>query len=206
MRKLPEDLLHRVVEALREIGHQSSHPEVARHHPGPTHHLVQIEDLLSLPEAVQKDALGPDFERHGPQGHEMALDPRQFREENPDDLGPCGDLDSQELFHTQHKGQVVRHGGQVIEAVRDREGLLIPLRLHDLLHAGMEIADVRGDFDDHLPIKLKHEPQHSMGRGVLRAHVDRHGLRLGHSETLTRPNGYGLQSAGHWCSLDVLMS
>src|SRR5262249_31998240 len=46
--------------------------------------------------------------------------------------------------------------------------------LADLLGAAVEVAEVRGDFGDDLAVGPQHEPQHPVGAGVLRTHVDEH--------------------------------
>ena len=40
----------------------------------------------------------------------------------------------------------------------------------------MQVADVRCERDDGLAVDLDNKAQHAMGRGMLRTHVDDHGL------------------------------
>jgi len=44
--------------------------------------------------------------------------------------------------------------------------------LEDLFDAAMQVAHDRDAFDDLLALELQHEPEHAVGRRVLRSHVD----------------------------------
>ena len=62
--------------------------------------------------------------------------------------------------------------GDVVDARRVGDGLPPRLRLHVLLEPGVEVADDGADAGDRLAVQVDDEPQHAVGRGVVRAEVD----------------------------------
>ena len=64
---------------------------------------------------------------------------------------------------------VVRHGRQVVGAVGERDDLVVVAVLAELLEAGVQVADVRDTALDRLALELDHQPEHAVGRRVLRA-------------------------------------
>ena len=88
-------------------------------------------------------------------------------------------LKSQQLLYRQAVGEVVGHGTQIVDAVGKRNDLLVELGLAGLLDAGVQIADVGSESDDGFAIDLNDKAQDAMGRRMLRAHVDDHGLVCG---------------------------
>ena len=52
--------------------------------------------------------------------------------------------------------------------------------LGGLLHPGVQVADDRFDPPDDLALEFQVEPEHAVGGGVLRSHVDDHPLVVGH--------------------------
>ncbi len=70
-------------------------------------------------------------------------------------------------------------GAEIVDAVGERDDLLVELGLAGLLDAGVQVADVGGEGDDGLAVDLEHEAQHAVGGGVLRAHVEDHGVLAG---------------------------
>ena len=67
-------------------------------------------------------------------------------------------------------GDDVVHPGHVRRALDVRE------LLAGLLHPGVEVADHRLRAHHRLAVELHHDPQHPVGRRVLRTHVDDHRL------------------------------
>ena len=67
-------------------------------------------------------------------------------------------------------------GRQVVGAVGERDDLVVVPVLAQLLEAGVQVADVRHHPDHGLAVQLHHQPEHPVGRRVLRADVDQHVL------------------------------
>ena len=61
-------------------------------------------------------------------------------------------------------------------AIGDDHALLPAQRLHLLLDARVQVADHRLDAAHLLPVEVDDEPEHAVGRGVVRTEVDREQL------------------------------
>ena len=85
----------------------------------------------------------------------------------------------EQLLDRQAVAEVVGHGAEIVDAVGQRDDLLVELGLAGLLDAGVQVADVGREGDDGFAVDLEHEAQHAVGRRVLRAHVEDHGLVVG---------------------------
>jgi hypothetical protein len=66
----------------------------------------------------------------------------------------------------------------IVDAIRQRDDLLIKLRLARLLDPGVQVADVGGEGDDGFAVDLDDKAENAVRRRVLRTHVDDHGLVL----------------------------
>src|SRR2546422_9367873 len=69
-----------------------------------------------------------------------------------------------------------RHRRQIVGAVGERDDLVVVPVLPQLLETGVEIAEMGHHSNYGLAVELDHEPQHTVGRGVLRPEVDQHAL------------------------------
>ena len=65
------------------------------------------------------------------------------------------------------------HRRDIVEPVEIGHVLQIGARLHQLLGAAMQQADMRIDALDHLAVEFEHEAQHAVRGRMLRAEVDR---------------------------------
>src|SRR4029078_12998553 len=112
-----------------------------------------------------------------PEPNEMRADALQFAKQHADHLSAFGNLESEQLLAGHHVREVVAEWIQIIHAVSDDDPLLILLVLKQLLHSGVEIADIRRGFHNHFTVKHEFETQHAVRRWVLRTHRNRH-LRI----------------------------
>ena len=64
------------------------------------------------------------------------------------------------------------HRRDVVEPVEIRDRLQVGLVLDQLFGAAMEKADMRVDALDDFAVKLQHEAQHAVRRGMLRPEID----------------------------------
>ena len=53
---------------------------------------------------------------------------------------------------------------------------MICFALGSLLDARVQEANIRNSFDDYFTLNGQDEPQYAMGTGMLRSHVDGHGI------------------------------
>ena len=104
----------------------------------------------------------------------MRGDPGQLHHQHADDGGPLGDLvgDAEQLLDAEAVGRLLEHRREVVHAGAERDPLGPGAELHVLLDAGVQVADARAGLGDRLAVELEDEPQHAVGRRVLRAHVD----------------------------------
>jgi len=102
----------------------------------------------------------------------MVEDAGNLQEHNADDGGASGDLKVQQLFH-RHGVTVLRgHHGDVVEAVKVWQRLLVRLVLNELLSAAVKEPNVGVGAINHLAIELEDQPQHAVRRWVLGPKVE----------------------------------
>ena len=113
----------------------------------------------------------------------MGENAADFRIEHADQLAALGHIHAQQLLDGQTESVLLIHRRAIVEPVEVRHVLRIGARLHQLLGAAMQQADMRIDTLHHFTIQLQHQAQHAMGRRMLRTEVDREitdGGLLGH--------------------------
>ena len=91
----------------------------------------------------------------------------------------CGNFQGEQLFDGQAVAEVVGQRIEIVDAVGERDDLLIELGFAGFLDAGMQIADLGTDADDDFAVELDDQAQHAMRGRVLRAHVQDHGRSCG---------------------------
>jgi hypothetical protein len=103
-------------------------------------------------------------------------------EEHADELGALRDGQTQQLLGRQAEGMLLVHRRDVVEPVEIRDRLQVGLMLDQLLGAPMQEPDMRIDTLDDFTVKLKHQPEHTVGRRMLRTKIDGEiaQLRFGH--------------------------
>jgi len=101
-------------------------------------------------------------------------DPVELHHQDPDDLGPLGDvvLDVEEPLHAEGVGGLVEERGQVVHPGAERRALHPGAELHVLLDAGVQVADAAAGLGDRLALDLEDQAEHAVGGGVLGTHVD----------------------------------
>ena len=176
------------MEPVRQILAQPADADVAREHPEAGQHLVDVEELLPLAEAVHHHRDGADFERVGREPDEVAGEALQLGDEHADVLHALGHLDVEQPLDREAERQAVGLGAEVVHPLDERDDLLPLLLLGGLLDAGVQVADRGVGGDDGLAGQLQHQPQHAVRAGMLRPHVDGHRFRAqfsGHSSHLS---------------------
>ena len=92
--------------------------------------------------------------------------------ENADELAAARNLDVEQLLDAETEGMLLIHRRAIVEPVEIGHVLQIGPRLHQLLGAAMQEADMRIDALDHFAVELEDQAQHAMRRRMLRAEVD----------------------------------
>ncbi len=88
------------------------------------------------------------------QPHQVRIDAREFVHHHANPLRALRDFHAQQLFYRQAVGEVVGHGAEIIDAVGERNHLLVELGLRGLLDTGVQIADVGHHADDGFAVDL----------------------------------------------------
>ena len=145
--------------------------------------LVEHHQLLALLEAPERRGERADV--HGLRG-----DVEKMREKAADlGIEHANELAAARHFHAQHaldrhaESVLLIHRRAIVEPVEVRHVLQIGARLHQLLGAAMQQADMRIDALDDLAIELEHQAQHAVRGRMLRTKVDGEiakGLLFGH--------------------------
>jgi hypothetical protein len=134
--------------------------------------LEDVESFFAFAEAVEHGCDGADIERVRSQPHQVAGNAVQLGEDDAHHLRSGRRLDVQQLLHRQAVAQTIGHGRHVVHAVDVRIELRVGAVLGDLLHAAVQIADDAIRPQNLLAVQLQDDAQHSVGRGVLRPHVE----------------------------------
>jgi len=166
------ELLDLLKESQRRLQRQPANAEIRRHHPLPADHLEKTQNVFALPEAIEKH--GHRAEVHGmrAQPDQVRIDAGQLVHQNPHPLRFWRNLQPQQLLNRQAVGQIVSQRTEVIDAIRQRNNLLVELlRLTGFLDARMQEADLRLNPHDCLTVNFQHQPQNPVCRRVLRPHV-----------------------------------
>ncbi|MGY4645481.1 hypothetical protein ACVW07_003314 [Cellulomonas sp. URHB0016] len=169
--------------------------------------LEDLEDLLAGREAHGHDRRGAHLVAARGEAHEVRRDPVELHEQHPDDGGPLGDVlgDAEQLLDRETVGRLLEQRGDVVHAGAERHALGPGAELHVLLDAGVQVADARAGLGHRLTVDLEHQPEHAVGRRVLRAHVDDDALLAQPGRLLgdVRPVAAGRLEAGQPARLPV---
>ena len=103
----------------------------------------------------------------------MRKQPSDFTIEHTDELAPFRDCDVKQLLGRQTERMFLVHGCDIIEPVEVRQRLQVSLMLDQLLGAAMQETNMRVDAPHDFAVKLQHETQDPVRRGMLRPKIDR---------------------------------
>ena len=167
------------LEADGDVLEDASDLEVAGVHPLPGRQLEQVEDPVAVPEAVEEHRHRAEVERPGAEPDEVRVDPVQLQVDHSQVLGARRDLQLEQALDAADERLHVEEVGEVVHPLHERDHLPVGLVLAVLLDPGVDVAHHRLQVADHLPLEADQQPQHPVGGGMVRPHVDRHQLLLG---------------------------
>ena len=127
---------------------------------------------LAILEGVEEDGGRPEIQGVGTQPEDVRADARQLAADDPDGLTARGHVQVQQRLHRESEPDVGAQRREVVHPIGIGDELQVGAVLGDLLHAPMQVADVRHAFLDPLSVELEHQAQHAVRRGVGRPHVD----------------------------------
>ena len=106
------------------------------------------------------------------------MDPVELAMDDPQVLSARRDRLVQQPLDGHAERERVEVVCEVVHPLDERDHLPVGLVLAVLLDPGVDVAHDRLQVANDLPLQADQEPQHPVGRGVVRAHVDRHQLLL----------------------------
>ena len=186
----------------REVVADPAHPVVVVEEPRAAGPLEEVEDLLPVPDQVQERGEGPDVHRVGADRDGVGGDPLQLRHHHADGVHVRAHLDAAELLDGEGEAERVAHRRAVVQAVGVGHDAGVVHVLAVLLEAAVEVADVGAGGLDDLAVGAQLHPEHPVGGGVLRPHLEDHlvgvegvrvpvrhpeGLRSARSRRIRRP-------------------
>ena len=148
-------------------------------HPQACDLLEERQDALALAEAVHHHRQRGDVHAVGGHVGHVRGDPVELGHQHAYPLGPRGHVDTQQRLGGHREDQLVEERRQVVHAGDVGGTLEIGEVFAGLLHAGVQVADHGLAPQHRLALELDHDPQHAVGAGVLRPHVDDHRLVVG---------------------------
>ena len=110
----------------------------------------------------------------GTEPYQVTADTGQFSQQNTHPLRFRRNLQPKQFFHCERITEIVGKVGEVVDSIGQRNHLLPAQSLTLLLNPGMEISDFGTGFFDKLAVQLEHDAQHSVGRRMLRSHIQSH--------------------------------
>ena len=158
---------------------EAADAEVAGHHALAGDGLEEPENLLTFAEGVEEDGEGANVHGVRAEPDEVRVQPAQLGEQDANPLGALGDFQAEELFDGQAVAEIVGERIEVVDAVGERDHLLVELGFAGFFDTCVQVTDLGPDTDDDFAVKLDDQAQHAMRGRVLRAHVQNHEVLAG---------------------------
>lgn len=136
--------------------------------------LEDLEDIFTLAHGVEEGGHGAEVEGGCAEPEQVGGDAVEFGEDDADELGARGRLDADEFFDSEAIAEAIGDGGDVIHAIDVGGELGVGAVFADFFDAAVEVADDAFDRLDAFAIELEDEAEDTVGRGVLRPHVEDH--------------------------------
>ena len=130
--------------------------------------------LLSLTERVEDRGDGTELEGVGAEEHQVVEHPVELGQQRARPDRAFRHLHPQHPFHAEHHAELRRERGEPVVAVGQDDDLAVVAHLEQLLGAAVHVAHDGFGRDDALAVDDDPQPQHAVGRGVLRADVQDH--------------------------------
>ena len=168
-----------VVDQLaREILVDAARTEIGRVHARAARALVEHHQLLALLEPPEDRGHRADVVRRRRDLEHMRQNAADLAIEDADELGAARRGDPEQALDRQRVGVLLVHRRDIIQPIEVGHVLQIGSRLHQLLGAAMQQADMRIDPLDQFAVELQHEAQHAVRGGMLRAEIHREGAEV----------------------------
>src|SRR5271166_777222 len=169
-----DELLNPAEQINGRLQCKPSDAKIGRHHALAGDMLEDAEDLFTFAEGVEEDSHRADVQGVRAQPNQVRIQSRKLVQEHPYPLGTRRNLDLEQLFDGEAVNKIVRKRGKIVNAVGQRDNLLVELRLAGLLDSGVQISDVRDHLENRLAVDFDYQAENAVGRGVLRSHIHDH--------------------------------
>ena len=104
----------------------------------------------------------------------MRQDAVELGEHRPQPHGALGHLHAEHLLDREDDAELVAERAEPVVAVGEHDDLPVVADLEELLRATVHVADDRLGLHDALAVEGEAQPEHAVGRRVLRADVEHH--------------------------------
>jgi len=171
-----DEFLQASQPVLRHVVLDAADAGEGRRQPRAAQVLDQVVVPLAVLERVEEHGRRAEIESVRPQPELMGADPRQLAADDANELAAVRHANAEQFLDGQREPDIGRERAQVVHPVRVRDELQVGAVLRDLLHAAVQVSDVRHAVDHALAVELEHQAQHPVSRGVRGPHVDGHDL------------------------------
>ena len=162
--------------AVRDVARHAADAGVARGEAGAGEFFEERVELLALVEGVHEHRPRAGIHRVDADAEEVGRDAGHLAGEHADRFAAGGQLEAGEFLDGDRVGDVVGERGEVVQAVRVRDELVIRHVLGDLLVAAVQVADDRVALHDLIAVELEAQAEHAVRGRVGRTHVQGHVL------------------------------
>ena len=162
-----------VDQLLRQVLVDAAGTEIGGVHTRAAGALVEHAELFALLKTPQRRRQRADVQRLRRHVEDVRHDAPDLAIQHADELRAARHAHAEQAFDRQRIGVLLVHRRAIIEPVEIGHVLQIRARLHQLLGAAMQQADMRIDALDHFAVQLQHEAQHAVRGRVLWTEVDR---------------------------------
>ena len=90
---------------------------------------------------------------------EVRVEAAELGEQDANPLGALGDFEGEKFFDGQAVAEIVGERIEIVDAIGERDDLLIELGLAGFFNAGVQVADLGLDADDDFAIELDDQAQ-----------------------------------------------
>ena len=159
-------------ELVRQIAADAARTEIIGVHTGAAGALVEHHQFLALFITPQRRGQRANVHRLRRDVQQMRQQTADFGVEHADQLTTTRHFNIQQTLDRQTEGVLLIHRRAVIEPVEIGHILQIGARLHQLLGAAMQEADMRIDALDDFAVEFENQTQNAVGRRMLRTEID----------------------------------
>src|SRR5690625_530867 len=136
------------------------------------------QNVFTLAESDRHNGGRAQFHTARSEGNEVGTNAVEFHHQNADNLRALRNVVGypEEALNCQAIGDLLEERCEIIHAGAKRHALSPGAELHVLFNAGVQVSDAAAGFGDRFTVNFQDEPQNTVRRGVLRAHVDDNAL------------------------------